>query len=97
MKELCVPILHFEENENAEILLKIGGKEVQYNFRVVSFEWDVEDDYSNGADELSKSLTRITRLKKSISNYDSAWELIQIYTPLDDAKFIQVLYRKKGE
>ena len=97
MKELCVPILHFGENENAEILLKIGGKEVQYNFRVVSFEWDVEDDYSSGADELSKSLARITRLKKSISNYDSAWELIQIYTPLDNAKYIQVLYRKKGE
>jgi len=97
MKELCVPIMHFAEDETAEILLKVGGKEIQYNFRVVSFEWDVEDEFSNGADELSKSLARITRLKNSIKNYDSAWELIQIYTPLDDAKFIQVLYRKKEE
>ena len=97
MKELCVPIMHFGEDESAEILLKVGGNEVQYNFRVVSFDWDIEDEFSNGADELSKSLARITRLKKSIKNYDSAWELIQIYTPLDDAKYIQVLYRKKED
>lgn len=95
MKELCIPIMHFGEDENAEIRLKIGGKEVQYNFRVASFEWDVKDDYSNGTDELSKSLARITRLKNSIKKYNPDWELIQIYTPLDDAKYIQVLYRKK--
>ncbi|MDX2444723.1 MAG: hypothetical protein QNK30_13075 [Bacteroidales bacterium] len=97
MKELCVPIMHFGENESAEILLKVGGKEIQYNFRVVSFEWEIEDEFSNGVDELSRSLARITRLKKSIKKYDPAWELIQIYTPLDDAKYIQVLYRIKEE
>lgn len=94
MKELCVPIMHFGEDESAEILLRVGDKKIHYNFRVVSFPWDVTDEYSNGEDELSKSLARITRLKNAIKNYNPAWDLVQIYTPLDDAKFIQVLYRK---
>jgi len=97
MKELCVPVLHFGENENAEISLKVGDRRTHYNFRVVSFPWEVEDEYSNGSDELSRSLARITRLKNAIKNYDPEWQLIQIYTPLEDAKFIQVLYRKKQQ
>ena len=95
MKELCVPVPHFEEKENAEIILKVGEERINYNFRVVSFPWEVEDEFSNGEDELSKSLARITRLKNAINSYDKDWELIQIYTPLDEAKFIQVLYRQK--
>ena len=95
MKDLCVPIPHFEEKESAEIILKVGEERISYNFRVVSFPWEVKDEYSNGEDEISKSLARITRLKNSINSYDSDWELIQIYTPLDEAKFIQVLYRQR--
>ncbi len=95
MKELCVPLMHFGEEESAEITLKVGNKKVNFDFRVVSFPWEAEDDYSNGDDELSRSLARISRLKSSIKNYDHSWELMQIYTPLEDAKFIQVLYRKK--
>ena len=95
MKELCVPVMQFGEDESAEITLKVGDKQVNYDFRVVSFPWEVKDEYSNGDDELSKSLARITRLKNAISDYDKTWELIQIYTPLEDAKYIQVLYRKK--
>ena len=94
MKELCVPIPHFQEKESAEIILKVGDERINYNFRVVSFPWEVKDEYSNGDDELSKSLARITRLKNSINSYEKNWELIQIYTPLDEAKFIQVLYRQ---
>lgn len=95
MKELCVPIPHFQEKESAEIILKVGDERINYNFRVVSFPWEVKDEYSNGDDELSKSLARITRLKNSINSYEKNWELIQIYTPLDEAKFIQVLYRQR--
>ena len=95
MKELCVPIPHFEEKESAEILIKVGDEMISYSFRVVSFLWEVKDEFSNGEDELSKSLARITRLKKSINSYDKDWELIQIYTPLDEARFIQVLYRQR--
>lgn len=95
MRELCIPVFGLDENENAEILLKVGGKEVQYDFRVVSFKWEDNDDLSIGDDEISRSLARIARLKNAIKSYDKNWELIQIINPLDNAKYIQVLYRKK--
>jgi len=44
---------------------------------------------------ISLSLARIERLRNAINNYDPAWELIQIYTPAKNSKYIQVLYRKK--
>ena len=95
MRELCVPIPGFNSEQTAEIKLKIGKDEVSYDFRVVSFPWDIEDELSIGKDELSKSLARITRLKTAINNYSREWELIQIFNPAEDASFIQVLYRKK--
>lgn len=95
MKDLCVPIPNFGEAEFAEIELRVGEKKVNYNYRVVSFPWDEEEDRSHYEDELSLSLARVQRLKKSIESYDKSWELIQIFNPLESAKYIQVLYRKK--
>ncbi|MCD6596358.1 MAG: hypothetical protein J7L04_01645 [Bacteroidales bacterium] len=95
MRELCVPVFGLDENENAEILLKVSGKKIQYNFRIVSFKWDDDDDLSQANDEISISLARIARLSNAIKSYDKAWELIQIFNPSENAKFIQVLYRKK--
>ena len=95
MRELCVPIPGFSSEQTAEIKLKIGKEEIGYDFRVVSFPWDIEDELSIGEDELSKSLARITRLKTAISEYSQEWELIQIFNPAENASFIQVLYRKK--
>jgi len=95
MRELCVPIPGFNSDQSAEIKLKIGKEEISYDFKVVSFPWDIEDELSVERDELSKSLARITRLKTAINNYSQEWELIQIFNPAEDASFIQVLYRKK--
>ena len=95
MRELCVPIPGFSSEQSAEIKLKIGKEEVSYDFRVVSFPWDIEDELSIGKDELSKSLARITRLRTAINDYNREWELIQIFNPAEEASFIQVLYRKK--
>ncbi len=97
LRELCVPIPHFSEEQIAEIILKIGQEELRYHFRVESFPWDSVDDLQIGQDELSLSLARITRLKTAIENYDKDWELIQIFTPVDNARYIQVLYRKKRD
>ena len=97
MRELCVPIPPFSSEQSAEIKLMIGKEEVSYDFRIVSFPWDIEDELSIGEDELSKSLARITRLKTSINDYSHEWELIQIFNPAENASFIQVLYRKKGD
>jgi hypothetical protein len=95
LKDLCIPILGFSENEVAELHLKVGNRKISYDFRVESFPWDVEDELNGHSDDISKSLARISRLRKSIAEYDKTWELIQIFTPADSAKYIQVLYRKK--
>jgi len=95
MKDLCVPIPNFGDEEFAELELKIGKKKIKYSFRVVSFPWDVEDGLLVSGDELEISLARIYRLKKEIEGYDKNWELIQIFNPSENADHIQVLYRKK--
>ena len=96
MIELSVPIPHFHEYQVAEVDLKVNGDKITYNFRVESFPWDVDDELSDkNSDPVSISLARITRLRNSINNYDKQWELIQIYTPDENARHIQVLYRKR--
>ena len=96
MKDLCVPIPNFSEDEIADIELRVGEEKISYSFRVESFPWEVEDELSVSNDDVSASLARIYRLKRSIEGYDKDWELIQIFTPNDEAKYIQVLYRKRN-
>jgi len=96
MKDLCVPIPGFGDSEHAEIILNLSGKQRTINYRVESFPWDSDEDLTHDGDEVSISLARIERLKKAIRDYDNAWELIQIFTPAENARNIQVLYRKKG-
>jgi len=95
MKDLCVPIPGFGDSDHAEITLNFRGNSQTINYRVESFAWDSVEDLPGVEDELHVSLARIERLKKSIREYDKNWELIQIYTPPQNAKSIQVLYRKK--
>lgn len=97
MKDLCVPIPHFGEDEIADIDLRVGDQKISYSFRVESFPWEVEDELSIADDDVSASLARIYRLKRAIEGYDKDWELIQIYTPLENARYIQVLYRKRNQ
>ncbi len=96
MKELCVPVPHFHDSQIAEIDLKVNGDRIIYNFRVESFPWDAVDELAGiDADPVTRSLARITRLREAINQYDKAWELIQIFTPDENAKHIQVLYRRR--
>jgi hypothetical protein len=97
MKDLCVPVPNFGEDEIADIELRVGDKKIRYSFRVESFPWEVEDELSIADDDVSASLARIYRLKRSIESYDKDWELIQILSPSEEAQHIQVLYRKKEE
>ena len=96
MKDLCVPIPNFGEDEIADIELRVGDQKISYSFRVESFAWEVEDELSVADDDVSASLARIYRLKKAIEGYDKQWELIQIFTPSDNATHIQVLYRRRN-
>jgi hypothetical protein len=95
MRDLCVPIPGFNDSEHAEIILNFSGKKQTINYRVESFLWDSEEDLFHDGDNVSVSLARIERLKKSIREYDKNWELIQIFTPAENAQSIQVLYRLK--
>lgn len=96
MKDLCVPIPNFGEDEIADIELRVGDEKISYSFRVESFAWQVEDELSVTEDDVSASLARIYRLKRAIEGYDKDWELIQIFTPNDNARHIQVLYRRRN-
>lgn len=95
MKDICVPIPGFGEDQIAELYLKIGDKKISYDFRIESFLWDVEDELSEGKDELTHSIARIERLRNAINRYDKSWELIQIFNPPENSKYIQVLFRKR--
>ncbi len=93
IKDLCIPLPQLENNQIADVEVTVGEKKIKYHFRVESIPWNAEDELKGKYE--SPSLERIYRLKKAINNYDKNWELIQIFTPPENAKFIQVLYRKK--
>jgi hypothetical protein len=97
MREICIPVPGFGEDQIADVTLTIGDKKVSYSYRVESFPWSIDgttseticnDDYEHA------SLEQIVNLRNSLSNYDKGWELIQIFTPRKGATHIQVLYRK---
>jgi hypothetical protein len=77
------------EKQIAEIEVKINGKKRQYNFRVESFRWEPDEEIWPVEEKLNK-------FRESLNNYDKSWQLIQIFKPGDDSKFVQVLYRQKG-
>jgi hypothetical protein len=93
IKDLCIPLPDLANDQIADVEVTVGDKKLKYHFRVESIPWDTGDELSGKYE--SSSLEMIYRLKKAINNYDKNWELIQIFTPPENAKFIQVLYRKK--
>ena len=95
MKELCIPVPYLKENEKAEVEVTLKGRKLKYDFRVESFSWEAEDEFSSLSDPVERSLARIYRLKKAIENYDKSWELIQIFNPSENTDHVHVLYRKK--
>ena len=89
MKEISIPLPDFLDKQIAEIEVKINGKKRLFNFKVEAFRWEPED-------EVWSIEKRIKMLQQSIENYNKSWELIQIFRPKDDSKFIHVLFRQKG-
>jgi len=97
MKEICIPISNLGEDEIADVIVTVGGKKMSYSFRVESFPWSVDSEsVSTDEDSFHATIDQIIQLRSSIANYDSNWELIQIFTPRPGATHIQVLYRKKN-
>ncbi|HSD64690.1 MAG TPA: hypothetical protein VLB50_12880 [Ignavibacteriaceae bacterium] len=87
MKDVSIPLPEFLEQQIAEIEVKINGKKRQYNFRVESFRWEPDS-------EIWTVEQKINRLRELIDSYDKNWELIQIFKPGENSKFVQVLYRQ---
>jgi len=85
MTDICIPISHLGDNQIAEVLVSIGGLQKRHNFKVEAFPWDTALPVEE----------RINHLKRMIENYDSDWELVQIYNPGDKDKSIHILFRKK--
>ncbi len=85
MTDICIPISHLGDNQIAEVLVSIGGLQKRHNFKVEAFPWDTALPVEE----------RINLLKRMIENYDSDWELVQIYNPGDKDKSIHILFRKK--
>ena len=95
MREICVPIPIGIDAELAEVEVKIGNKNIIIQYRLESFPWEVEDQEQDVEDGITDNLMKIYQLKKTIADYDKDWELIQIFTPADNASHIQILFRKK--
>ncbi len=89
MKDVSIPLPDFLEKQIAEIEVKINGKKRQYNFRVESFRWEPDD-------EILPVNEKINRLREGLNHYDKSWQLIQIFNPNDGSKFVQALFRQKG-
>ncbi|NOU61332.1 hypothetical protein [Marinifilum caeruleilacunae] len=96
MREICVPIPFADDNQVAEVEVKFADRKISVQYRLESFVWDVSDDPEFDPESgIAENLLRIYKLKKTIADYDSDWELIQIFTPAENSKYIQVLFRKK--
>lgn len=87
MKEICIPVPHFGENQIAEVEVTVNGKREQFHFRVESFPW--------GDGEGNDLAASISALRDNIEAYDNGWELVQIFTPREEAEYIQVLFRQR--
>ncbi|MBU1100190.1 MAG: hypothetical protein KKA84_07275 [Bacteroidetes bacterium] len=96
MKDICIPIPKFEENQIAEVEVTVNGKKRKFNYRIDSFAWAPDDKNGENVD-ISVVEAKITKLKNSIESYDSKWQLVQIYTPTPGSEYIQVLFRQISE
>ncbi len=88
MNDICVPLPKFAAAKTAEVQIKIANETRSFNYRVEAFEWTPEPRFGE---------ERIQKLKGRIEHYDRNWELIQIYNPGPQDRFIQVLFRQRRE
>ena len=98
MKEICIPVPGFGDDQIADVSITVGNKKMSFSFRVESFPWRIDNQNENSegldSDIEHATLEQINNLRKTLSSYDKGWELIQIFTPRRGASHIQVLYRK---
>jgi len=93
MKEICIPLPDFLDQQIANVEVTINGEKRKYNFRVESFPWEIDEEAQ--LDENVRVEKRINRLTQNIENYDKSWRLVQIFKPGTGSKHIQVLFKQR--
>lgn len=93
MREICIPLPDFLDQQIANVEVTINGEKRKYNFRVESFPWELENDLA--FDEQQRVERRINRLTANIENYDKNWRLVQIFKPGSGSNHIQVLFKQR--
>ncbi len=96
MREICIPIPHFGDNQIAEVEVTVNGKKRQYNFRVESFEWSVREEEKDLINSSTETQLKIQHLRDLLDRYDDSWEIVQIFTPHEGSNHIQVLFRQRS-
>jgi len=95
MKDIIIPMPDQSEESVVDISVTVKDSGKTILFKVETFDFDIESEFSSIKDKTSLSIARIFKLRQILENYDNEWELIQIYNPNEKSKKIQVLYRKK--
>ena len=96
MREICIPIPHFGDNQIAEVEVTVNGKKRKYNFRVESFEWSVREEEKESLSSSTETQLKIEHLRDLLDQYDDSWEIVQIFTPHEESNHIQVLFRQRS-
>jgi len=94
MRQISLPLPRLDDDDLIEIEVRSGKKGELTHFRIEPFLWEEDTDVSQENDLSGLSFKRISRLKKAIESYDKSWELIQIFAPLKNSRYVKILYRK---
>ncbi len=97
MNEISIPIPHFGENQIAEVEVTVNGKKKKYNYRVESFPWKVTVPAGDMEEQISETQLKIDNLRNMLEEYNHGWEIVQIFTPREQAEYIQVLFRQRHQ
>ncbi len=89
MGEICIPLPKFKGGQKADITVKLPDN--SYNYRVECFSIE----HGNEAIGKSHNEKIYHTLKHKIEQYDSKWELLQVFAPEGDDNLIKILYRQR--
>jgi len=97
MREICIPVPYFGEDQIADVTLTTGGKKGNYSYMVESFPWSIDNGNtkSKPAGEFDHATPeQIATLRKFLRECDKRWVIVQIFSPRMESSHIQVLCLK---